>query len=152
MNELEIQTATVDERPAYIQAERAKGRTLQSIADEMGLSRERIRQLYPHAPRALPSRTREILARLDPAKTAKENAELVGISVSAVREHGYRHGIRFLPAPKRTHQPKHGTVTEYNNHACRCDECRTAVREQSRQRRGIPPERWQGPRGRKAAQ
>lgn len=35
----------------------------------------------------------------------------------------------------RTADPKHGTLTAYTNHGCRCDECRKAMRVYNRQRR-----------------
>lgn len=57
--------------------------------------------------------------------------------IEAQREHR-RRNPRALPRnPLTVDDPRHGTLSGYTNHKCRCDECRSAAREYAARRKQI---------------
>lgn len=125
-----------------------KGSSLGDIAQEYGLSRERIRQLITpfteRRPRGAGSGRQQqarmlergkLRERIDAGKlTVAEAAQNLGVSTWALRNWYSKNGV---PLPSRERRD-HGTTYRYKQ-GCRCDECREAIRENRRKMRARGP-------------
>jgi hypothetical protein len=121
----------------------AGGLTMQDIADEAGLSRERVRQVVGPGPRwwnLQREALRQVIER-NPGLSAKELCRLARVSViyPRMRELGWKKPPRKIP--------EHGTVARYT-YGCREECCRKANRENHAKwveaHRGKCPEGYHG--------
>lgn len=71
-------------------------------------------------------------------KTITDWAQDLGISVGAIQyrlDTGLTIDEVLRPERRRSIEASHGTVSRYTNRKCRCDLCRAALKEYTRQRR-----------------
>jgi hypothetical protein len=105
------------DKVAWIRTEREAGRTLDSIAQELGISRERVRQLCPGIKRHPPWWN-----AIDWRVGAPANSRRLGRSVESIR---YAAEILGRTMPRVPLRPC-GTSAAYAR-GCRCDACRRAA-------------------------
>lgn len=129
---------------AYVE----EGRSYAQIAEEYGISRQRVGQilgplnLAPDRGQAMIVREQTLRAahaRLLDGSTLGEEAEALGYSSGeSLRGALYDLGLRVV---RERPVPEHGTRARYRSlkHACRCDECRRANREMGGKLKGKEP-------------
>lgn len=125
----------MNERGKAMAAMYAEGYTMGEIANEYGISRQRVHQIIQgsyergHWGRRKKDARRERLlaahARIMAGEsTLHEEAEREGRTSDGLRSSFYELGLRLTPP-----SPEHGTGYRYRC-GCRCEECTRAMREQ----------------------
>lgn len=135
-------------RALRYEAAQAAGLTLEQIAKQEGISRERVRQIVGGSKREHYQKQMVVRCRRNhPEWTTAVIAEIVGRKEWFVRQALKDAGLRtrahkpkqtraerarkrreWMAQRDRTHVP-HGTADGYRNWACRCEDCRVANRE-----------------------
>lgn len=115
------------------------GETCQEIADTLGCSRSRIAQIVSDITRPgarlpvnklkIEQSKKKIETAIRAGRTISEISKLMGISQSEM-SHLIR--VRLI---RPANQTLHGTVASYNHGGCRCEKCRTAFADYTRNRR-----------------
>lgn len=105
----------------------AFGDTLQAIANDWGVTRERVRQVVgPDSPRRYRLRQEDLEYHATfPNLTAIEISNLSGYKHVQTKK---LKALGWTPPPKP--DPEHGTRARYMKLKCRCEECRAAVKHQ----------------------
>jgi len=113
------------EREADMLRRYAQGETLQEIADEHGLSRQRVCQILKRlnitGADIRERRYRLAVRAYASGMTMEEAAKLAHVTPTTLRQ-------RLVATGQvRARVPQHGTYNEYQSHGCRCERCRTAL-------------------------
>lgn len=125
----------MNERGRAMAAMYAEGHTLDDIAREYGISRQRVQQIiagtYERAhwgkrkQDARVERRRAAHARIVAGEsTVEAEAQAEGIEPISLLSSFYELGLRLTPL-----SPEHGTAYRYNR-GCRCADCTQAIKEQ----------------------
>lgn len=125
----------MNERGQAMAAKYAEGYTMDEIAREHGVSRQRVHQIIQNSYErghwgkrkkdALRERRRAAHARIVAGEsTLDEEAEKEGVTTTTLQTFFYELGLRLTPP-----SPRHGTAYRYSR-GCRCPECTEAIREQ----------------------